>query len=426
MPSRRAFLAGTAGALTLSARTAAQSTATAPSRTWSRTYAAGGSAITDLVPLDDGYALVGSAGTDAAVRGWVATADADGRSRGTTTLGDTGTRLVAGAPADGGVIATGRTNVRDQPTTRHRDPYAASITVDDSDEADVEWARSYQPALPDGGATAIAPVDGGSVLAGSADTTDDESDGVPWAAGIDDAGTRRWTWRGDEVGSVTDAVAVDGGVVLVGSVADAEIAWALGLDPAGSRRWGWRADHGGSRFEAVAPAPDGGVVAVGRRGFEPTRGVGWLASLGTDGLRWQRTYSRDEWNWHRDIAALGDGYVLAGNIGDVNAGERSAWLLRVDADGAARWEQRAENGTEAFCVRASPDGGVLVAGSVEADDGDRAWLAQFGGNGGGSGVQLPSLPSVPDWAAPFGVGAVAGAAGTALLRRREPAADGSN
>jgi hypothetical protein len=417
MPLRRRTFLGGVAALSLPAG-AARSTATAdpvPARSWSRRYDTDGrSTISSVVALPHGYALLGSVGTDAAVRGWVARTDPDGAHRDSLTLGDTRTRLLDGVPSGNGVLAAGRTNVRDGPDERRRDAFAASVAG--GDEATVDWAATYQPAVPDGAATATVILDDGYVLAGA---TDPGAAPRPWAAGIDDDGTVHWTWRGGAEGAVEDAVAVPGGLVLVGSTRSDERAWAIGLTSAGERRWAWT--HGGegrSRLEAVTPAADGGIVAVGRRGFQPDRGVSWLLSLSADGQRrWERTYPREAWNWHRDVTRLGDGYVLAGSLGNVNAGERSAWLLRVGPAGEERWERRADSGTRAHAVRPVADGGLLLAGSTESGDGDRAWLAQFGGDGGQAGLSLPSIPDVPGWTAPLGVGALAGAAGTELARQ---------
>lgn len=414
MPSRRAFLTGTAATLALPAAAGAQSTETPPSRTWARRYDTDGrAAVRSIVALPHGYALLGSRGADAAARGWVVRADWNGRRRDSLTLGDTRTRLLDGVPAGNGVLAAGRTNVRDTSPGRRRDAFAARIAG--SDEASVEWASTYQPAVRDGTATAAAILDDGHVLAGA---TDPGQSPRPWAVGLDDAGTVGWTWRGGTEGAVGDAVAVPGGLVLVGSTRSEERAWAVGLDPDGERRWEWTAETDGrSRLEAVVPATDGGVVAVGRRGFQPDRGVGWLVSLSPDGQRrWGREYGREAWNWHDDLARLGDGYVLAGSIGDVNAGERSAWLLGVGPDGAERWERRDDPGTRASAVRAVADGGLLVGGSDRSGSTERAWLARFGG-GSGSEFSAPSLPELPDWTGPLGIGAVAGAAGATLAGR---------
>ena len=415
MSSRRAFLASTAATLAAPVAVQGQSAETPPTRTWSRRYDTDGrSVVSSIVALPHGYALLGSVGSDAAARGWVARTEHDGVRRDSLTLGDTRTRLLDGVPSGNGVLAAGRTNVRDAGNERRRDAFAANIAG--GDEATVDWAATYQPDVPDGTATAAVVLDDGYVIAGA---TDPGAAPRPWAVGIDDAGTARWTWRGETEGTVEDAVAVPGGLVLVGSTRSDERAWAIGLDPDGERRWSWTHDGDGrSRLEAVTPAADGGVVAIGRRGFQPERGVSWLLSLSPDGQRrWEQTYPRDAWNWHRDVARLGDGYVLAGSLGNVNAGERSAWLLRVGPAGEERWEQRADSGTRAHAVHPVADGGLLLAGSVETADGDRAWMAQFGGSGDGSGISVPPLPDVPGWTVPLGVGAVAGAAGTELARR---------
>ncbi|GAB7093848.1 hypothetical protein JCM30237_10000 [Halolamina litorea] len=428
MPSnRRAFLRGVGAVALASPAAATQSaaatqtgTATAPGLAWSHRYDAAGSAtLGDLVPFDDGYALVGTVGTgsaDAAARGWIGRAGPEGGLRSDRTLGETGTRLVTAVPAQDGLLAVGRTNVGGNDAS-HRNPYAARVGVDGEGGPEVRWARTYQPTETDGIATAATAAEDGYVLAGAVDT----GSGVrPWATAIDDAGTVRWSWRGDgDLVALGDAVATDDGVVLVGSVGDPETPWAVSLDAAGTRRWRWTADtDGGSRLEAATPAPDGGAVIVGRRGFGADDGDGWLLSLDAAGdLRWDRTYSRNVWNWHRDIAAIDGGYALAGAIGDVNGGARSAWVLAVGPEGEERWEYRADAGTGAFAARSVPDGSLLLAGSVDAADGSKPWFARLGGPAATGGFGVPTLPEVPSGAAPFGAGTVVGAAGLALVRR---------
>jgi hypothetical protein len=426
MPSRRDVLAG-AGSLAALGTLPSPATAAGPSRTWVRRYRPADretARLRDVVVLRDGIALVGLAGAVDRSRGWVSVADPGGRPRWHHAGGTARSAFLAGTPAvdgAGGVVVAGLTNgVSDPLAPQHTDPYVVRAGADGA----VSWARSYQPAAPSGGASAVTGGDGGYVLAGSANL---ESHERPWAARIDADGTRTWAWRGDRAGDVNDAVGVPGGVVVAGStwppgsdVPDPrgrlEGAWAARLGPGGDVAWEWRADRRrGDRVEALAPRPDGGVVAVGRRGFATDdRGVGWLVALDADGRpRWERTYPQDAWNWHSDVAGHADGYALVGTREEgPDTDDRGAWLLAVDADGRPRWEHQAETGTRGATVAGLPDGGLLVGGETHAGSGRRseAWLAKFGGDPAPA-RWVGGVPALPGWTAPFLAGGVAGAVG---------------
>lgn len=201
--------------------------------------------------------------------------------------------------------------------------------------------------------------------------------------------------------------------------ASEEAAWIGRLTADGDLAWRWTEDRtDGDRIEGLAPGPDDGVVAVGRRGFATDdRGVGWLVALDADGRRrWERTYPQDAWNWHHDIASVGDGYVLAGTRQEgPDTDDRGAWILRVDADGRTVWDLQGATGTRGATVTELSDGGLLVGGEqyVAEANGDRAWLAKVGGESAsvadtGDG---PELPTLPGWVGPFLGGGVVGALG---------------
>lgn len=183
----------------------------------------------------------------------------------------------------------------------------------------------------------------------------------------------------------------------------------------------WRVDgEGGDRIGGLAPSPDGGVVAVGRRGFSTDdRGVGWLVGLDASGERlWERTYPQDAWNWHDDVVRVGDGYALVGTReAGPNTDERGAWLLRVDAVGQLREEYQAATGTRGFAVHGLADGGVLVGGerAVESRQAAAAWLAKVGGDPASSTGGGPVLPAVPGWAGPLLAGTALGTLAASAL-----------
>jgi hypothetical protein len=432
MPSRRDVLAGTCG---LAAATALPAPATADptERRWNRTYAPHGRSpalVHDILDTGRGYTVVGLAGGPYRSQGWIAGVDQSGRPRWHVREGTGRSAFLAGAPGpDGGVVAAGATNgSADVLADQYTDPYVLRAGPD----GEVAWARTYQPASPAGQSKDIARIDGGYVVAGSAADSHER----PWAAGIDTNGTRSWSWTGERAGGANAAVAVRDGVVVGGSTwppgADTpdprgrlESAWITRIADSGDVDWRWRVDReGGDRIEALAPGPDGGVVAVGRRGFATDdRGVGWLVALDADGTRlWDRTYPREGWNWHHDLAATGDGYALVGTLqqgSDVS--DRGVWLLGVDAAGRVDREYRGAAETRGYAVHSLADGGFLVGGDSQAGSRDRgvAWLAKVGGEPSGAGPRL-DVPSLPDWTGPFLAGGVLGAAaaGAVAYRRR--------
>jgi hypothetical protein len=441
MPSRRAFLTGVAS---LAATTLASpaSAASPPAQTWSRTYEPKGNRQTlvhDIVPLESGFGLVGLSGTLHEYTGWLSRVNVAGRSQWHTLAGPTDGSFLAGAPAAGepaGLVATGVTNVGQGPwTPDYSDPYVVRANL----AGELSWTKTYQPTLPHGGADTLASVPDGFVLAGSGG--DDSTH--PWAARITGDGTQQWTYHHDEAGSVNAALGRDSGAVVAGSTwpagadspaprARQEAAWVARLAADGSLDWQWRVDpENGARIEALAPHPDGGVVAVGRRGFATeNRGVGWLVALDAAGnRRWARTYPQESWNWHQDVVSVDGGYVLVGTREmDAETDARGAWLLRVDADGRVVWDLQAATGTDAQTAHALPDGGILVAGERATDARERnaGWLGKFGGEPapGSNGGPNVSLPSPPSWAGPALAGGVVGAVGArAVARWRQSRSD---
>ncbi|HEY3358235.1 MAG TPA: hypothetical protein VGQ83_33615 [Polyangia bacterium] len=123
---------------------------------------------------------------------------------------------------------------------------------------------------------------------------------------------------------------------------------------------------------------------------------------------WARSYGGATYDWAQALDATTDGgYVIAGYTGSFGAGERDAWIVKLDGDGQIEW-QRTYGGPaadEARAVRQTPDGGYLVAG-LTASFGAGAtdvWVLKLDGAG------------VIEWQRTYGGAAADQANGLALL-----------
>jgi hypothetical protein len=194
--------------------------------------------------------------------------------------------------------------------------------------------------------------------------------------------------------------ASDGGYFVAGGMfVDIEIddiAWVTAVDAAGNVRW-QRKLMGGRRITSVRSLPDGGALLAGI-----TRADGahkpWVASLSATGsLRWMQVYearTADSDPVARIALAAGGGYLLATShlvtdaydqpAAQAAAGRRNALLIRIDADGTARWH-RTYGGLQDETILgldSTPDGGFVVAGRSDSlGERGEAWVMRLGPDG---------------------------------------------
>ena len=164
--------------------------------------------------------------------------------------------------------------------------------------------------------------------------------------------------------------------------------WVVKLDSSGVIQW--KKSFGGSGWDfaySVHQTADGGYILFGNTASSdgdityPHGGMDcWLLKLDAAGnLQWQRNYggSKNEYGWSAQICADG-GYILAGltesTNGDVttNHGDRDFWILKVDVNGLIQWQKSfgGSKDDEALSVATCSDGGYIVSGFTESNDGD--------------------------------------------------------
>lgn len=276
----------------------------------------------------------------------------------------------------------------------------------------LQWQRCYGGTGNDTSTRLLATSDGGFLLLGSTgstngDVTCDDTDVHAWALKVDPAGTVQWQTclSGDPDGSGAgfgQAVeTADGGYLAVGGTFANSGIWqenhgqkdffATKLNGSGEMQW--LHCYGGSWSEdayAIKPTPDGDFVIAGSGGSPDgqvttgNQGQIWVIKINADGdLLWNRRMGGSNGpgmgQEARDIVVNPDGTILvAGSVGandgDIsgNHGEHDVWLVLLDANGAIL-QQRCFGGTGdeyAWAVRAVGQGRYVVGGVTYSNDGD--------------------------------------------------------
>jgi hypothetical protein len=167
---------------------------------------------------------------------------------------------------------------------------------------------------------------------------------------------------------------------------------------------------GSDNISCVQQTSDGGYIVAGSSnsingGIEGNHGSSdiWVVKLKGSGKReWQKCLGGSSYESATSIQQTSDGgYIVAGftssNDGDItgNHGLTDAWVVKLDDSGNLNW-QKCLGGTDedrAHSIQETSDGGYILAGSSESDDGDLT------GNHGRSDywvIKLESLTGIED------------------------------
>ena len=204
-------------------------------------------------------------------------------------------------------------------------------------------------------------------------------------------------WRKqDESHSIQQTA--DGGYVVAGyaNSNDGDVSgnhgdfdyWIVKLDQSGNLVW--QKCLGGSNKEeawSIRQTADGGYVVAGRTysndgDVRGNHGDGdyWVVKLDASGnLVWQKCLGGSNNDEARSIQQTADGgYVVAGhtnsNDGDVrgNHGDDDYWVVKLDASGNLVWQKCLGGSKDEYAqsVQQTADGGYVVAGYTYSNDGD--------------------------------------------------------
>ncbi len=146
----------------------------------------------------------------------------------------------------------------------------------------------------------------------------------------------------------------------------------------------WQLRAGGPADDAalaVVALADGSLVAAG---WTESKGKGkhdaWL--LGTDAagkLAWDVAYGGDQTDEAYALQAIAGGYVFAGSTQSKGAGKRDGWLVRTDEKGQFQWESAfgGAQDEEIYGLAAVPDGFLLAGYSDSKVPGvTRMWIVR--------------------------------------------------
>ena len=191
---------------------------------------------------------------------------------------------------------------------------------------------------------------------------------------------------------------VDGGFIVAGYSRsnDGDVSgnhglydvWVVKLNEDGNLEW--QKSLGGTSDDAawiIRPVSDGGFILAGYSESNDGDVTGnhgtsdfWIVKLGANGnLVWQKCFGGSDFDSAYDILQVNDGgFIVVGSSGSSdgdlsgNQGELDYWIVKIDTIGDLQWDGSlgGSDFDEAFSVKQTSDGGLIVAGLSFSSDGD--------------------------------------------------------
>ncbi|MBK9287937.1 MAG: T9SS type A sorting domain-containing protein [Flavobacteriales bacterium] len=388
----------------------------APDTDWQRSLGGSGNdgAAAVRETTDGGFVFGGhSDSNDGDVSGnhggldaWVGRTDASNALLWQLALGGTADDEIRDSQlcADGGSIHVGYTFSNDGDVSgNHGSADVLVIRLDSL--GTLIWSMPFGGTGYDEGRAVVATADGGFVVAGFTTSDDGDVSGLQggidyWVFKLDDAGTLLWQrtlgGTGDEFARSVQPTS--NGFILAGysNSNDGDVTgnngnndmWVVRIDPVGSIIW--QTCSGGTVGDGantVATTTDGGFIVAGSAYSDDGDVVGnhgtgdaWVVKLDSLGAQlWQIALGGTNTEEVLSVVESTDGGILlacttGSNDGDVTGfqGVNDFWLVKLDSDGGLLW-QKTYGGTsseQANCLEETADGGIILAGGSNSNDGD--------------------------------------------------------
>ncbi len=389
----------------------------APAIQWQKTY--GGSDYDFAYAIqqtnDGGYIIAGyTSSNDGDVSGnpgaadyWLVKTDSMGNLQWQKTYGGSSDDYATAIQQtnDGGYIIAGYTSSNDGDVSGNHGWSDYWLVKTDS-IGNLQWQKTYGGSNDDGAYAIQLTNDGGYIIAGLTYSNDGDVSGNHgghdcWLVKTDSLGNLQWqkTYGGsNDDGAFAIQLTNDGGYIIAGYTGsnDGDVSgnhgqtdyWLVKTDSMGNLQW--QKTYGGSNNDkayAIQLTNDGGYIIAGFNYSNDGDVSGnhgwsdyWLVKTDSIGnLQWQKTYGGSNVDFATAIQQTNDGgYIIAGytgsNDGDVsgNHGNVDYWLVKTDSLGNLQWQKTygGSNNDEAFAIQLTNDGGYIIAGYSESNDGD--------------------------------------------------------
>lgn len=306
---------------------------------------------------------------------------------------------------DGGCITAGYTESSDGDVSFNQGAGDCWIVKSDALGA-TQWEKSFGGTGFDYAYSIQQASDGGYIIAGYSESNDgdvtlNKGAGDCWIIKLDYSGAIEWqkTFGGtfNDNGKCIRQT-LDGGYVVAGNTesSDGDVTvnfgasdcWILKLDSYGMIEW--EKTLGGSSYDYaqdIKQTSDGGYVLCG--GTHSTdgdvseqngNGDSWIVKLNNSGnIIWEYSFGGSNYDFAQSIEITTDGgYILAGysesNDGDVTSthGGGDCWIIKCNNVGNLLWQKSlGSSGNDySYCIQQLISGGYILTGYSEANDGD--------------------------------------------------------
>ncbi|TNE77968.1 MAG: T9SS type A sorting domain-containing protein [Bacteroidetes bacterium] len=309
--------------------------------------------------------------------------------------------------SDGGYVIAGATaSVSGDVTMNQGLIDAWLIKVDQT--GNLVWQKTFGGSAYDYFDDLIQLSNGNIVAVGYTSSTDGDVSGNHgvddvWVVSVTAQGSLNWTKTfgssGPNLGHAIESTS-DGGVIVAGSalIADGDVSstngsgyadgWLIKLDASGVVLW--EKTYGGTNhdsFSDIISTVEGGYLVVGESrssDVDVAENQGsedfWVVKVSSTGsILWQKSYGGDGTDKAKSVIELSSGgYVIAGEYGSLtgdassNNGWVDYWVLKLDLNGELVWEKNLGGSIEdrAHDVVQTNDGGVIIVGDSQSNDGD--------------------------------------------------------
>ncbi len=367
--------------------------------------------------LDGGYVMIGfSSSTNGDVTSvhsandiWVVKTNSTGIIEWQKTLGGSGndTAYHIKQTRDGGYIIAGQTALKDDATNYPYPPLTDCWVVKLDAVGNISWQKTFGGNGSDLARDIVQTTDDGYIIAGTTTSNDGVVSGNHgatdyWVVKLDPTGNI--TWQKCLGGSSYDNAKTirqtsDGGYIVGGETYsnDGDVSgnhggydyWIVKLDAAGSINW--KKIMGGlvdDELRDIKQTSDGGYIIAGfsnsYNGGDVSGNHGnldyWIVKTDATGnITWQKSFGGSGADHGEYVQQTSDGgYVVGGYTkstdGDVsgNHGLFDYWVIKINSLGDLIW-QKTLGGTQndyAYNVEVTNDGGILISGRTESNDGD--------------------------------------------------------